>query len=179
MAELNLNFWHPDVDRFLLRAEGEVVVDEVIKHPMAYAGPLSYILLAVPLFISMIWLGPMFWLSMFLGLASAGYGLIGIHREHMDRFVITNMRVFRVSGILTQNVATMPMIRILDISMTQTFWGRLMGYGHFVFESAAQDQGLRDIRYVPDPKHRDLQIQQVIQLAGLRAKAEVIRTSSD
>ncbi len=179
MAELNLNFWHPDVDRFLLTAEGEVVVDEVIKHPMAYAGPLSFVLLAVPLFVSMIWTGPMFWVPMFLGLASAGHGLIGIHREHMDRFVITNMRVFRVSGILNQNVATMPMIRILDISMTQTFWGRLMGYGHFIFESAAQDQGLRDIKYVPEPKRRDLQIQQVIQLAGLRAKAEVLRTSSD
>ncbi|PID51084.1 MAG: membrane-flanked domain protein [Propionibacteriales bacterium] len=179
MAELNLNFWHPDVDRFLLTAEGEVVVDEVIKHPMAYAGPLSFVLLAAPLFITMIWTGPMFWVPMFLGLASLVHGLIGIHREHMDRFVITNMRVFRVSGILTQNIATMPMIRILDISMTQTFWGRLLGYGHFIFESAAQDQGLRDIRYVPEPNKRDLQIQQVIQLAGLRAKAEVMRVSSD
>jgi hypothetical protein len=46
--------------------------------------------------------------------------------------------------------------------------GRLLGYGHFTFESAAQDQGLRDIRFVGDPDARDLAIQRVVQRAGLR-----------
>ena len=95
-----------------------------------------------------------------------------IHREFMDRFVITNMRVFRVHGIFNQHLATMPMTRILDVSVEQPFLGRLLGYGHFVFESAAQDQGLRDIRYVGRPEQRDLTIQRVIQRAGLRAKVQ-------
>ena len=98
------------------------------------------------------------------------WSLVRIHVEYMDRFVITNMRVFRVHGVLSQHLATMPMTRILDISVHQPFLGRLLGYGHFVFESAAQDQGLRDIRFVGDPERRDLTIQRVIQRSGLRAQ---------
>ena len=90
-------------------------------------------------------------------------------KEHMDRFVVTNMRVFRISGVFTRKVATMPISRILDISVDQPFLGRIMGYGHLTFESAAQEQGLRDIRYVGHPSERDLTIQRVIQRAGLRA----------
>nr|WP_275902071.1 PH domain-containing protein [Brevibacterium zhoupengii] len=87
----------------------------------------------------------------------------------MDRFVITNMRVFRIHGIFTQHKATMPMARILDISVHKPLMGRIFRYGHFVFESAAQDQGLRDIRYVGRPDERDLTIQTVIQRSGLRS----------
>ena len=46
--------------------------------------------------------------------------------------------------------------------------GRLLGYGHFTFENAAQAQGLRDIQYVARPDERDLTIQRVVQRAGLR-----------
>ena len=73
----------------------------------------------------------------------------------------------------------MPMTRILDISMTRPFLGMVFGYGHFVFESAAQDQGLRDIRFVGDPERRDLTIQRVIQLSGLRQTMKVERWSND
>jgi hypothetical protein len=62
----------------------------------------------------------------------------------------------------------MPITRILDITVEKPFVGRLLGYGHFVFESAAQAQGLRDIRYIGDPDERDLTIQRVVQRAGLR-----------
>jgi hypothetical protein len=68
------------------------------------------------------------------------------------------------------------MSRILDITVEKPFIGRVCGYGHFVFESAAQDQGLRDIRYVGRPDERDATIQTVIQRAGLRAS---IRSSVD
>ena len=43
-----------------------------------------------------------------------------------------------------------------------------MGFGHLTFESAAQDQGLREIRYVGRPDQRDLKIQRVVQVVGLR-----------
>jgi hypothetical protein len=84
--------------------------------------------------------------------------------------VITNMRVFRVRGVIAQRMATMPLGRILDISVEKPLAGRLFGYGHFVFESAAQKQGLRDIRYVGRPNERDLAIQRVVARAGLRGR---------
>jgi hypothetical protein len=92
----------------------------------------------------------------------------GYAREHRDRFVITNMRVFRIHGVLSTHLATMPLHRILDITVHKPFHGRLLGFGHFVFESAAQEQGLRDIRYVGHPDQRDLAIQRVVQRSGLR-----------
>jgi hypothetical protein len=62
----------------------------------------------------------------------------------------------------------MPLSRILDITVRKPFTGRILGYGNFVFESAAQEQGLRDIHTVARPDERDLTIQRVVQRAGLR-----------
>lgn len=158
----------PQVDRHLLTVEGEVVIDEVTKHWCASFG--WYLLLAssIGFFLLMIPAGALFWLPLIAGLVAFFVGLWKIHVVHMDRFVITNMRVFRVHGVFNQMLATMPMSRILDISMRQPFSGQMFGYGHFTFETAAQDQGLREIRYVGRPEERDLTIQRVIQRAGLR-----------
>lgn len=162
-------FLQPDVDRHLLTDQGEFVIDEVIKHWVTIIVPVLAVGGSGVCFLLMIWMGPYFWVALVLGFALLIYGLLRIHVEYMDRFVVTNMRVFRVNGVLNQHLATMPMTRILDISVIQPFWGRILGYGHFTFESAAQDQGLRDIRYVPDPEALDLTIQRTIQQAGLRA----------
>jgi hypothetical protein len=62
--------------------------------------------------------------------------------------VITNQRVFRVNGILSTARASMPLLRILDITVNKPVIGRWLNYGHFVFESAAQVQGLNSITYV-------------------------------
>ncbi|GAA3857277.1 PH domain-containing protein [Tessaracoccus defluvii] len=166
-------FLDPQIDDHLLAVEGEIVIDEVRKHWAATAGWYALMALSIPLFAWMVWLGPLFWIGLLLGLTAFLVGAWKVHVAYMDRFVITNMRVFRVHGVFNTHLATMPMSRILDISMTQPWDGLLMGYGHFVFESAAQDQGLRDIRYVGDPKRRDLTIQRVIQLAGLRQTMKV------
>jgi hypothetical protein len=103
-----------------------------------------------------------------LAIAVFAHAVWGYAREHRDRFVITNMRVFRIHGVLSTHLATMPLHRILDITVHRPFHGRLLGFGHFVFESAAQEQGLRDIRYVGRPGERDLAIQRVVQRSGLR-----------
>lgn len=165
-------FLDPDVDRHLLVDEGEYVIDEVAKHPVTVALPVTALVVSMAAFATMPFLGPWFWLTLVAGLALIGWGLVGVHQQFMDRFVITNMRVFRVHGILSQHLATMPMTRILDISVHQPFWGRLLGYGHLVFESAAQAQGLRDIKFVGHPEERDLTIQRTIQRAGLRASVK-------
>ena len=165
-------FLDPNVDAHLLTVEGEVVIDEVRKHWAASAVWYAVMGLSIPLFLAMIWARGYFWVPLSLGLAALFVGLWKIHVVYMDRFVITNMRVFRVHGVFNTHLATMPMSRILDISMTQPWDGLLMGYGHFVFESAAQDQGLKQINFVPRIEERDLTIQRVIQRAGLRARME-------
>jgi hypothetical protein len=159
----------PKVQKYLIEDEGEVIVDEVRKHWAAVIGPIIEVLFALP---ALLLLGVMpstlYWVPIFLSIALFLHGSWRILQAQMDRFVITNMRVFRVHGILSQSQATMPLARILDISVHRPFIGRILGYGHFVFESAAQEQGLREIRFVGRPNERGLTIQRVIARSGLR-----------
>ncbi|MCY7394536.1 MAG: PH domain-containing protein [Nocardioides sp.] len=159
----------PKIARHLLREEGEVIVDEVRRHWVAFVGPSLEAAVALALLIA----------TPFVDLDLAGVvlilvGALLLHagwvslREHRDRFVITNMRVFRVHGVLSSHLATMPLSRILDITVVKPLHGRVLGFGHFCFESAAQEQGLREIRYVPRPDERDRSIQRVVQRSGLR-----------
>ncbi|WP_338041386.1 PH domain-containing protein [Microlunatus panaciterrae] len=159
----------PKVTTHLIADEGEIIIDEVRRHWMAILVPMLQLALAMLIFVTMLFFPSGYaWVPFAAGLGLALYAGERIAEEHMDRFVITNMRVFRVHGIFSQHTATMPMSRILDIAVHKPMMGRLFGYGHFVFESAAQDQGLREIRYVGRPDERDLTIQRVIQRSGLR-----------
>jgi hypothetical protein len=164
----------PHIAKHLLRDEGEVIVDEVKHHWMAYLVAFVEVLGAIALFATTPFvpadLSSVPLLFAFGLLTHATWVAL---REHRDRFVITNMRVFRVHGVLSQNLATMPLTRILDITVVKPFHGRLLGFGHFVFESAAQEQGLRDIRYVGRPDERDLAIQRVVQRSGLRGPRRI------
>jgi uncharacterized membrane protein YdbT with pleckstrin-like domain len=164
-------FLAPDIGRHLLREEDEVVVDEVSHHWVAYLPASAYGLVGLVL---VLWLpvvdADLGWVVLLIALALlsvAGWKALGVH---LDRFVITNMRVFRINGVLAQSLATMPLTRILDITVKKPLIGRLLGYGHFVFESAAQAQGLRDIHFVGRPDERDLTIQRVVQRSGLRKR---------
>lgn len=159
----------PDIRRHLLREEGEVIVDEVRHHWIVYLQPVLELALALALLIAVPFIDmDLAWFPFALALAIVSHAAWRALSEHMDRFVITNMRVFRVNGVLSQQLATMPLSRILDITVKKPLHGRLLGFGHFVFESAAQEQGLRDIRFVGRPDDRDLAIQRVVQRSGLR-----------
>lgn len=159
----------PDIGRHLLREEGEVIVDEVRKHWVVYVLPVLAALAGAGLLIgSTLVDADVSLLPLVLGLAVLAWAGWRALAENLDRFVITNMRVFRVKGVLARSLATMPLGRILDITVLKPMSGRILGYGHFTFESAAQDQGLREIRFVGDPDQRDLSIQRVVQRAGLR-----------
>ena len=142
-------FAYPRIGRHLLREEGEVIVDEVHHHWVVYIRPALEMVLALALVVLGVFSRvDIAWLPWLVAIGISLHAGWRALTEHMDRFVITNMRVFRVRGVLSQRLATMPLGRILDISVEKPFRGRLLGYGHFVFESAAQEQGLRDIRYV-------------------------------
>jgi hypothetical protein len=160
----------PEVERHLLESEREFIVDQVGPHLVTRLPGTGIALLGIALLLAMPWLGAGWPVGLALGLGLGLQGLWKVHVQNMDRFVVTNMRVFRVHGVINQHLASVPIIRILDISVEQPLLGQILNYGHFVFESAAQDQGLKRIQYVPDIELRDLIIQTVIQRAGLRAR---------
>ena len=169
MGWLRRTLTDPDIGRHLLRDEGEVIVDIVRKHWVVYVLP------AVIGYCGLVCLGIFLFsdldLALFPLLVGIGLLLWGGYKAlaaNLDCFVITNMRVFRVNGVFSRSQATMPLGRILDIAVVKPLHGRILGFGHFTFESAAQDQGLRDIKYVGRPDERDLIIQRVVQRSGLR-----------
>ena len=63
-----------------------------------------------------------------------------------------------VSGIITRNVAMMPLQRVTDMKYVQSALGRLLNYGTFELESAGQDQALRSIPHLPSPNELYLRI---------------------
>jgi len=75
-----------------------------------------------------------------------------------DRFILTNKRVMVVNGIITRNVAMMPLLRVTDMKYVQSPLGRMLNYGSFELESAGQDQALRKVDNLPNPNELYLRI---------------------
>ena len=146
----------PHVDQYILTTAGEQKVVEVKKHWAASAWPAIRLAVGVVIFMSAFaFQGAIYWLLFVIGLV---IGLQALHRileEYRDRFIITNQRVFRVNGVFSTARASVPLLRILDITVNKPLVGRWLNYGHFIFESAAQVQGLNKITFVRDIDQRE------------------------
>ena len=70
-----------------------------------------------------------------------------------DRIVVTDERIFEISGVLTRSVASMPVSRVTDMTYKRTIGGRILGYGEVIVESAGQEQGISSIDHIPQPDH--------------------------
>lgn len=119
-------FFDPHVDDRLITEEGEQILDEIRRHWVTRLWPGSQVVLGMIAFGVMPQLGHLWWLGLVLGVGLGVRGFWGMHVEFMDRFVVTNLRVFRVNGVIDQNFASMPLSRVLDIAMQRPFWGRFL-----------------------------------------------------
>lgn len=70
-----------------------------------------------------------------------------------DRIYVTSHRVVEVSGVLTRRVASIPLIKVTDMTYRRSLPGRVLGYGELILESAGQHQALERIGHIPDPDH--------------------------
>jgi membrane protein YdbS with pleckstrin-like domain len=70
-----------------------------------------------------------------------------------NRVLVTNQRIVEASGVITRRVASMPLSKVTDMTYRRTIFGRLLGYGDLVLESAGQHQALERIDHIPDPDH--------------------------
>ena len=161
----------PRIGDRLLRDRDEVKVDEVGLHAVCYIVPALLVLGGLTCWVVVPFARPDWgWLPILVGAVLVVWGVVRALKRNIDRFVVTNQRVFRVHGLLNRKEATMPLTRILDISVDKPLHGRMLNFGHFTFESAAQDQGLREIRYVHRIDDRNKRIQETITDVGLRGR---------
>ena len=68
-----------------------------------------------------------------------------------DRVVVTDRRIFEVSGLLSRKVASMPLAKMTDITYHRSLLGRLLGYGELIVETAGQEQALHRLDHLPKP----------------------------
>lgn len=94
-------------------------------------------------------------------------------------FAVTNQRVVIKYGILSKNVEEAPLDKIQNISLRQSFIGRLLGYGTMSVQTAATF-GRDTFRYVDRP----IQIKKIVseeidiyKEAALQRQAELIAKS--
>jgi membrane protein YdbS with pleckstrin-like domain len=106
-----------------------------------------------------------------LWLGVMGYIAWRVADWHFDRFVLTNKRIMKIDGIITRNVAMMPLLRVTDMKYVQSPLGRVLNYGTFVIESAGQDQALREVPYLPNPNELYLRVvEEMYEPAAVEAR---------
>jgi membrane protein YdbS with pleckstrin-like domain len=114
------------------------------------------------------WLG---FVLVLLWLGVMGYVAWRVADWHFDRFILTNKRVMKISGIITRNVAMMPLLRVTDMKYVQSPLGRMLNYGTFVIESAGQEQALREVPYLPNPNELYLRVvEEMYEPAAVEAR---------
>jgi hypothetical protein len=159
-----VNWLDPHVDQYILTTAGEKKVVEVHKHWIVMVWPWVRVAIGVVILVSAFaYQGAIFWVFFVLGMVLGMQALYRIVEEYRDRFIISNQRVFRVNGVFSTARASVPLLRILDITVIKPVVGRWLNYGHFVFESAAQVQGLNKITYVKDIDQREDVLRMVME----------------
>ena len=141
-----------DIKKYLLKEEGWEFITQ--RH---WAVLIEPTLKFLPVLVAGGWLlvlDPTNHLTSTLGLlvilgALAYYGL-RVAEWWMRHFIVTKRRVLLTSGVIVRTVTLLPLRRITDLTWQETLGGQLLGYGTFRFESAGQDQALRNLTYVPN-----------------------------
>jgi membrane protein YdbS with pleckstrin-like domain len=175
-----LSWLDPHVERYVLVEDGELLRDEVVRHWAASIWPILRLGVGLWLFAgAFVFTTFFFWVVLLLSVVVISQALWVLVDQFRDRFVVTNQKVYRVHGNISQVRASMPLTRILDITVDRPVIGRMLGYGHFIFESAAQDQGLREIKWVPEIDERERLIQRVIHEAGLGTGPTMLTATED
>ncbi len=55
-----------------------------------------------------------------------------------DEFVVTDRRIIHKLGFFSHETRQCPLARVQDITVDQSFWGRLLGYGDLGIETASE-----------------------------------------
>jgi uncharacterized membrane protein YdbT with pleckstrin-like domain len=149
------------VNKYLLPHERQVIT--VHQHPAILIRPILEVLVGLAIagwlsnsvahgngiVILIIWV---LWGILFVRL------MVKVFEWAETYFVVTSQRFILSTGVITRNVNMMPLAKVTDMSFQRSAWGRILGYGEFVLESAGQDQALSNVDYIPYPEQLYLEV---------------------
>jgi len=70
----------------------------------------------------------------------AALGIFAVRAAHAyaDEFVVTDRRILHKVGVFSHETRQCPLERIQDITVDQSFWGRILGFGDLAIETASE-----------------------------------------
>jgi hypothetical protein len=146
--------WHPDdiVDSFLLDDETDLLAQRISLRAWAInQAPLVVVGLVVAVVaLVVLGAGPGAVVVLFLLTVGVVVGVRAVQASY-TRYVITDLRVLRVSGVLNRNAEFIPWKKVTDVSRRESVWQWLMGSATIRIESANERSGFRAMTDVRDP----------------------------
>jgi len=86
-----------------------------------------------------------------IGVVGIGYFIYKVVERNNNLWVVTNLRVIDEFGVFSNNSKESPLEKINNVSYSQSFIGRIFGYGNIEIQTAAE-VGSTIYYYVENPK---------------------------
>ena len=77
-------------------------------------------------------------------------GVLDYLKWYNDCVVLTNRRMMRFEGLFNRHMVESVLDKINDVTLNQTFWGRVFGYGDVTVLTAAES-GIQEMRNIAKP----------------------------
>jgi uncharacterized membrane protein YdbT with pleckstrin-like domain len=149
------------VNKYLLPHERQVIT--VHQHPAVLIRPIFEVLVGLAIagwlsnsvahgndtVILVIWI---LWVLLLIRLA------VKVYEWTETYFVVTSQRMLLATGLIAKKVNMMPLTKVTDMSFQRSSFGRILGYGEFIVESAGQDQALSHVDHLPYPEQLYLEV---------------------
>ncbi len=140
-----------------LLGENEQVLFETHQHWLVLAGEIiSEVLLSVAVAV-LVTLILAFWVVnplVALGYLLLIFPLISLCRDVLvwsnRKFVVTNRRVIQLAGVFSKNVTDSSLEKVNDVKLTQSFLGRMLGYGDIEILTASE-LGVNKLTHIGRP----------------------------
>jgi uncharacterized membrane protein YdbT with pleckstrin-like domain len=137
-----------------LLAKNERIVFKTRQHwiVLAYQAVINLVPVLI-LATGIVLLLPLFWPVIFTGVLLAlpvGRFILFVLKWWNEQHLITNRRVIQTEGMITKHVIDSSLEKVNDVVLTQSVWGRLLGYGDVEIMTASEI-GVNKMERIKDP----------------------------
>jgi len=91
------------------------------------------------------------WLTLGLFVLGIAWFAWGVARHLTEEFAITSRRVIHTEGVVNRRATDTSLVKISDAILTESFFGRIFGFGNLEVLSAS-GSGIERLRMLPDAK---------------------------